>query len=285
MNNTRLLVTSVIVTALVAVAAPALAQSPKIQLDVEDLSAEAGHTVPIGILINNLEDSIRAFQMGVTLNRPDIMEFIPDLVIDTCYDCADDACTSYVAYPCTLAAVPIDAEGTLTEKWDYLAARTVGGFDLRITGISDYNFDGDPEGIPAGASGVLLRVLAEVKCIPDTLSDRTAVLTISPINTYFSNPGGEIIEPLEFTAGSVTVEPNGICPHQGDIEPDGFITSIDLAGLISALFEGGEDPQDVCCPTSRFDMDCDGFLTSLDLSVMIDYLFSSGPGPCDPTAP
>ena len=65
-------------------------------------------------------------------------------------------------------------------------------------------------------------------------------------------------------------------------EPDGFLTAIDLAGTIDALFAGGENPQDIYCPTFRFDIDCDEFTTALDLSILIDHLFASGDGPCDP---
>jgi hypothetical protein len=72
------------------------------------------------------------------------------------------------------------------------------------------------------------------------------------------------------------------CPNQGDIEPDGFITSLDLSACIDILFAGAEDVQDTRCPGPRFDLDCDGFTTSLDLSIIIDHLFAGGPGPCDP---
>jgi hypothetical protein len=72
------------------------------------------------------------------------------------------------------------------------------------------------------------------------------------------------------------------CPNQGDVEPDGFVTSLDMAAVIDALFASGDDPQDPDCPTTRFDFDCDGFTTSLDLAIVIDHLFAAGPGPCDP---
>jgi hypothetical protein len=72
------------------------------------------------------------------------------------------------------------------------------------------------------------------------------------------------------------------CTDQGDSEPDGFITAVDLAAVIDALFAGGANPQDPDCPTFRFDLDCDGFTTALDLAAIIDHLFSGGPGPCDP---
>ena len=75
------------------------------------------------------------------------------------------------------------------------------------------------------------------------------------------------------------------CPNQGDSEPDGFITSLDLAAVIDALFAGGTDPQDPDCPTFHFDFDCDRFTTALDLAIVIDYLFAGGQGPCDPCLP
>jgi hypothetical protein len=75
------------------------------------------------------------------------------------------------------------------------------------------------------------------------------------------------------------------CPNQGDYEPDGFITPLDLSGIIDVLFASASDPQDGGCPTTRSDLDCDGFATPLDLTVMIDYNFASGPGPCDPCSP
>jgi hypothetical protein len=75
------------------------------------------------------------------------------------------------------------------------------------------------------------------------------------------------------------------CPRQGDGDADGFITALDLALIIDVLFGGAADIQDVCCPTSRFDLDCDGFATALDLSDLIDHLFAGGDGPCDVCAP
>jgi len=75
------------------------------------------------------------------------------------------------------------------------------------------------------------------------------------------------------------------CPNQGDIEPDGFLTALDLASCIDILFAGSPDIQDTGCPTPRFDIDCDGFSTALDLSKLIDHLFAGGAGPCDPCAP
>lgn len=75
------------------------------------------------------------------------------------------------------------------------------------------------------------------------------------------------------------------CSNQGDAEPDGFVTALDLASCIDILFAGAPDLHDPACPSPRFDLDCDGFSTALDLSQIIDHLFAGGAGPCDPCAP
>jgi M6 family metalloprotease-like protein len=118
--------------------------------------------------------------------------------------------------------------------------------------------------------------------------DGTALLTLSP---QFGDAGlyalpvvasdGVLEDNYELT---ITVNAGCLCPYQGDIDEDGFITSLDMSGLIDALFAGGPDPQDPNCLTYRFDLDCDDFTTALDLTVIIDYLFASGAGPCDACA-
>lgn len=76
-----------------------------------------------------------------------------------------------------------------------------------------------------------------------------------------------------------------LCPSQSDIEPDGFLTALDLSACIDILFAGHADVKDEECPSPRFDFDCDGFSTALDLSGLIDHLFAGGAGPCDPCSP
>jgi hypothetical protein len=71
------------------------------------------------------------------------------------------------------------------------------------------------------------------------------------------------------------------CPYQCDFDADGFVTAIDLAGMIDILFAGSPDVQDPDCPITRADFDCDGFATVLDLVGLIDYLFAGGQPPCD----
>jgi hypothetical protein len=226
------------------------AQEPKIYLDIDDVTGEPGELVAIPVFIENLPDSISGFQLSAQLSRPDIM-----VIRDT-----------------------IDQAGTLTEGWTD-GTTQFGDHDIRITSHGGFPPDWTP--IPPNTSGVLFRLVVELYCdIPDTMQDRLVTVHIGMIGTYFSEPNGTLIEPLDLTDGDLTA---GLrCPHQGDIEPDGFLTALDLSGIISALFESGPNPQDPCCPTVRLDFDCDGFVTSLDLSVIIDHLFAGGTGPCTP---
>jgi hypothetical protein len=72
------------------------------------------------------------------------------------------------------------------------------------------------------------------------------------------------------------------CPHQGDIDADGFVTALDLGFMIDILFAGFTAIRDPDCPTVRADFDCDNFATALDLGALIDHLFVGGPPACDP---
>jgi hypothetical protein len=251
---------------------PASQAQPMIRLNVSEEIARQGNQVPITIEIENLGDSISAFQLGLTLSRPDLIVFHADSLYDTCYRCSDEACTAVVAYPCTLLSVPLSVAGTLTENWDYLEARTYGQYDLRITGISDTDFRDGIKPIPPFTNGILLKALAEVYCeIPYVLEDRTVYATISPLNTFFSNPHGELIEPLELTEGAVTVGYTDV----GDMNGDHSFDPLDLNRLIDLLFANAPDP----CPACVADMNCDGFPDPLDLTLMIDYMLALGVPP------
>ena len=273
--NRRALTWIAVVIALVAVAVSvARAQSPQIYLDIEEENANPGTLVPISIFMQNLGDSISAFQMGVTLNRPDLMFFNAETTIKICQECADSACTSLIAYPCTVEVVPISASGTLTENWEYVEARTSGQYDLRITAFADANFDELPGPIPPFTNGILIKVVGQVYCdIPDTLTDRTVVASISAVNTYFADAQAAHILPLDFTEGAVTVG----FTQRGDCNGDNSFDALDLNYLIDLLFFGGPGT----CPPYAADMDCNGSPDALDLNYLIDYLFFGGfPSPC-----
>lgn len=121
-------------------------------------------------------------------------------------------------------------------------------------------------------------------------SDLSAIVfTLSqPIIAQGELPGSESASKIglgyEYNTAQTT-DFGCTCNNQGDGDGDGFITALDLAGIIDALFSGADNPQDAYCPTYRFDFDCDDFTTALDLAALIDHVFASGSGPCDPCTP
>ena len=249
-----------------------MAQTPKIYLDVNDTAVAPGAVVPISIFIQNLQDSISGFTISLTLSRPDIMEFVSSRTIQTCYKCSNPACTSVVAYPCTVDVVPKSTVGTLTNNWDYTAARTTGSFDILLTGIVDNNFDRHPLPLLPYTNGILIKVVGTVFCnIPDTLHDRTVFVNADSIGTFFSNPKGELITPFSFTSGSVTIKPT----RHGDLNADGIVDVFDILRLISVAFSGGQ-----ACPASDADVNCSGQIDVFDVLRLINYTFSNGIPPC-----
>jgi len=248
------------------------AEDPKIILTVEPVNTQPGGEAPVSIFIQNLGDSIQAFQMGLNLSRPDLIYFDSDTAIQTCIECADSACTSFVEFPCTVEVVPATKTGTLIQPWEYVQARTSGQFDLRITGISDNTQDEVPGPLSPFTSGILVKVIAQVFCdIPDTLQDRTVTATISSVNTFFSDTESHLIQPLEFVPGQITV---GLT-FRGDLDGTGERDAVDLGILIDYLFVGGPAP----CPAYVADLNCDTLPDVLDMAFLIDLLFVSGPLP------
>jgi hypothetical protein len=250
-----------------------LAQTPKIYLDVNDTMAVPGAVVPVSIYIQNMGDSIQGFQLSLTLSRPDIMEFRADTTVQTCYRCSNTACTTVVAYPCTVAVVPSSTVGTLTHNWDYVEARTYGTFDLQLTGIADIDFDRLPLPILPNQNGILIKVVGRVFCeIPDTLQDRTVFVTANIVGSYFSNTKGQLIQPVNFTSGSVTIA----LTNRGELNGDAAIDVFDIVRLIDIAFSGGAP----ACPGNMSDVNCDDVTDVFDLIYLIEYTFSGGAPPC-----
>jgi hypothetical protein len=107
--------------------------------------------------------------------------------------------------------------------------------------------------------------------IPDTLQDRTVFVTANIVGSYFSNTKGTLIQPLNFTSGSVTVLPTS----RGDVNTDGAIDVFDIVLLIDVLFSGR-----LACPGNLADVNCDDVADVFDLIYLIEYTFSGGPPPC-----
>ena len=252
----------------------AYGQTPDLILTVGSEIGRPGNEIPTRVFIQNITDSIFAFQMAVCVDRADLAGFPATLSIQTCLECADSACTSVVSFPCTTFLAPVTVLGTLVESWDYVEARVFADTQIRVTAISDLGFGNQERSIPPNTGGVLVEMVSVLACdVPDTLTNRTASYEIDSSLTYFSAPSSELIDSITYESGAVTVGFN----LRGDMNGDGFRDAVDLNSLIDVLFFNGT----AGCPPYVSDFNCDGFADATDLNGLIDFLFfDPAPPPC-----
>lgn len=267
-------------------------------IDVGDTLGTPGTGVPVSIYLQNLSDSIQGFTISITLSRPDLMEFISQTTIDTCYPCLDSACTQLDTVQCTIEVVPSTVQNTLIQYWDHAQARTFGGTNILVSGIADVDFDQSPLPILPFTNGVLIKVIAQVNCdIPDTLSNRVVILDINAPQTFLTNPKGRTI-PSYITLDADTITSGGAdttiqlwlyrtalklqngsitVPFvlKGDLNKDGTFDVLDVVAMINVAFRGGAEP----CPQGIADLNCDGFIDILDVVNLINHVFRGGPQP------
>ncbi|MEW6016100.1 MAG: dockerin type I repeat-containing protein [Candidatus Zixiibacteriota bacterium] len=128
----------------------------------------------IPIFVENPSDSIAAFLIRIILNRPDM-----------------------IVFQGTTADL-IDTSGTLISGWSYVNANSVSGtgHDIRIVALATL-FPGPvvPPIEPQSGNIPLIKIKADVLNVPDTTSDRYALLLIDRRldAIQFSDPYGQMI--------------------------------------------------------------------------------------------
>ncbi len=249
---------------------------------VEHVTAMPGkQDVTIPIYLSNCCDSIVAFQLWLVLNRPDIMQF--DMTLDTV--------------------------GTLVSGWPHSVTSLGGsGYDILITA-------GDPPpflnaiGYPQTGDIPLLRLVADVYDIPDTMLDRSVgIMVVSvPLDHFsFSRPDGSsvgiVVDTVPDTSWFVCVlwsepNPDSICLQWEEVSgppADSFnVDTIAVARLDTSrvsVSDGSLTVLTPCCNGDGARGNVDG-LTSAggeidvsDLTYMVCYIFCpiSCLGACDP---
>jgi len=179
----------------------------------------------------------------------------------------------------------LDSVSFVGTRLDYFESKQV-VFDNRFVGQLAYrvqaNVGGGAPPLPPG-SGPIARVHYRTRVNADP--GDTSYIAMTPLSAYTlkATTLTTNYEPV-FNGATLNVVSGCECPNQADIEPDNFVTALDLSACIDILFAGASDVQDPLCPSPRFDADCDNFTTALDLTVVIDHLFAGGAGPCDPCA-
>lgn len=267
-------------------------------VDVGDTLGSQGTGVPVSLYLQNLSDSIQGFTISITLSRPDLMEFVAQTIIDTCYTCIDSACTQYATAPCTVEVVPSTVQNTLLQNWDYAQARTFGGTNILVSGIADVDFDQSPLPILPFTQGVLIKVIAQVKCdIPDTMSNRVVQLDVNAPQTFLTNPAGRTIPSyiimdadtitsggpdttiqlwlyrtaMKIQNGSITV-PFAL---KGDLNKDQTFNVLDVVQMVNIAFRNQLPP----CPDGISDLNCDGTTGVVDVVLLVNHVFRNGPQP------
>jgi hypothetical protein len=267
-------------------------------IDVGDTLGAPGTGVPVSLYLQNLSDSIQGFTISITLSRPDLMQFVSQTTIDTCYPCLDSACTVLDTVQCTIEVVPVTVQNTLIQNWDYAQARTFGGTNILVSGIADVDFDQSPLPILPFTNGVLIKVIAQVNCnIPDTLSNRVVLLDVNAAQTFLANTKGRTI-PSWITLNADTITSGGVdttiqlwlyrtamkiqngsitVPFtlKGDMNKDGVFNVLDLVGMVNVAFRGQPEP----CPPGVADINCDGSIDILDVVLLVNHVFRGGPQP------
>jgi hypothetical protein len=157
--------------------------------------------VPL-ILTNNMAaDSVGGCEILINITDPELIRFD----VDSTWWLLDSTCMGYDGGLCTLwqydsviqlGTSPFDREGTLTENWEYLETRVIGGDGgvIKISGLADQIAPPYTPGFPQGTD-TLIKLFAHTNgSLGDSLCDSVSVeLRISRSETRFSNSQGDLI--------------------------------------------------------------------------------------------
>jgi len=196
--------------AVIAMAVPAWAQFPELELTMSDTTVTAGDTSAwISVKIRNYQDTLSGFAMRIVLNRPDIMEFRTDeidTVIDTLYykclawydgDCIDSQLRPVPLVDTFLVNRAVDTTGSLVRYWSNITVRSMSPsrHDLKVIGLADELGMPYTPGIkPRTSQGLLFRARVRVyDSLPPTDSVVTLYFIQNLSETNFSDPLGNLV--------------------------------------------------------------------------------------------
>jgi len=249
---------------LTALALPASAQL-SLELHVDNVVVQSSQTgVEIPVYLSNCCDTIVGFQIWLQLNRPDFTEFTLELV----------------------------TEGTLIEGWGY-STTSLGGqnHDIRILAGAG----GPPYTLailPQEAEIPLLKVLANVYELPDTMIERTAdawiqhnMLDLFNFTDKYGNSIGVLTEEVPDTnyfvchtwAGEMCIDSSQVTKYDAW---DFFHISTVLHAYLDTnavkIYDGtlSLGPLFKCG-----DINCTTVMDISDLTYLVDYMFGGGSTP------
>lgn len=196
---------------------------PELVLRVSDTTGTScQQNSKISVYVTNITDSIAGFSIWLRLNRPDIMKFQVDttMVSDTtywkCLQYNGQLCIDSQSIPANQYGQPntfrhikdtlvtvgnIDLAGSLIQNWDLVRTRSISGqgTDILVTALASFDITPPvlpPPFPPRQQEALLFSLSADILCVPDTLTDRTAVISIETdfLDKFiFSRPTGTAI--------------------------------------------------------------------------------------------
>ncbi len=301
-------------TALIGVTAKG--QLPELYVRVGDTTALPGaQNTVISIYMSNFHDTVSGFNLYIQLDRPDIMEFKTDTatVVDTTYwkclgwdgpICVDsilsnplNADTFYIDTHLVYVG-NFDTVGTISSGWAMMDARSISGsgYDVNVAGLAFTQNDTDLVGIAPQQDGLLVKILADVYDIPDTMTDRTVNMVIihDVLDHYnFSRPDGssigivyDMVPDTNCWICTAWVIPGEVCANweRVSIPPPGGCDSIDVDmdsvprvdTMTVTLLDGSLTVLGYVCG----DADGSGGSPNVaDVTYLVAYLFLGGPAP------
>lgn len=308
------------IVALVMASVSALAQVPDLEVKVGDTTGTPGEqNSVISVYAKNYADTIAGFEIWLLLNRDDIMEFQTDYqtVVDTSYwrcldwysepdSCLDslDVTDSVLLNPSSPYDWTIETEyqayvgnhevsNTLISDWEYVSSRSLTGlgYDLKIAAYANRIPPPYTPGIgyPQFGTTPLVKVLADIYPIPDTMTDRTVIIYVQATNLdnfSFSDQAGNAIGVITDTVPDTTwwiceswTEPDSICLVWTQVG-EGPIDSVDSFWCCDTILTGRLDTSKVKIYNGSLevgqgmcgDAKPDGLINILDITFLVNYL-------------
>jgi len=241
-----------------------------LEVYVEDHEALPGEqNVVIPIYMKNYSDTVAGFMLWLQLDRPDIMQF----------------------------QEVFDISGTLISGWEYVDVNSLGGhgYDILVVGLANLPTPPNMPGIgyPQLGEIPLVKVVANVYDIPDTMTERTAAIYINTefIGHFnFSDQDGNsigiaydsILDTNWFVCTQWS-EPDSICLNWEQVSgppADSMEIHWDSLAYLDTTRVIVTDGSMTVLNTICGDVNGSGGVANIaDLTYLVDYLFKAGPPP------
>jgi len=280
----------------------------------------------VSVYMNNWADTVAGYELWLFLERPDIMEFKVNYttLYDTIYwrctnwsgpDCLDsmDISDSVLAdpegdYPYDWLTIEQyqayvgnhDTTGTLTSGWEFISSRSLGadtsgaGYDLKVIARSNEIPPPYTPGIPYPQTGSvpLVKILADIYDIPDSVSDRECIIYIQSSTLdhfYFADQNGNgigvITDTIFDSTCFVCIQWDGDeCVYYEDTSDCSIADSVECCDTI---LNGYLDTSVVSVDHGSLtvlggvcgSVNGDESVNLLDITYLINFLYKGGPPP------